>query len=223
MQNLFDRCTLSNKNEIKLNDENAKFSCFDITANENGLKFKMKLDTEIVECKTKILGEHNIENILTASAVAYQLKVTPKKIAQAISKLKPVSHRLELSKAENGVLILDDSFNSNINGTKMALKTLNLFENRRKVIVTPGLVELGDYEQEANEQFGKDIAKVCDIAIIVNQNNKNAIESGLLSQNFESENIYFVDTLREAIKLFETVLKRGDIVLLENDLPDNYI
>ena len=223
MQNLYDKCNLVNKKRVVLNDQNQDFTCFDIVANDKGLAFKMKLKTEIIDCKTKVLGDHNIENILLASVIAYDLGVTPKMIARAISKLKSVNHRLELSKAQNGVIILDDSFNSNVSGTKQALKTLSYFTNKRKVIVTPGLVELGDIEAELNEQFGKDIAQICDIAIIVNTHNKKAIESGLLSQNFDENNIYFVDTLRDAVKLFETVLKHGDVVLLENDLPDNYI
>ncbi len=222
VEDLFNKCTLENKQAIKLNDQSKKFTAFDISAGEDGLKFKLKLDTEIVECSTKILGEHNIENILVASSVAYDMGVKASDIASAISKLEPTSHRLELSKAENGVIIIDDSFNANIVGTKMALKTLSYFDKRRKVIVTPGLVDLGDYEPQANEEFGKDIAKVCDIVIIVNKNNCSAIKSGLDSQDFPQENIYMVDTLADATKLFETILKRGDVVLLENDLPDNY-
>ncbi len=222
VNDLFNRCKLSQKYRIALNDKTLDYTAYDISSNEDGLKFTLKLKDEMVECKTKILGEHNIENILVASAVAYDLGVTSKKIVQAIGKLEPAAHRLELSKAENGVLIIDDSFNANIIGTKCALKTLSYFENRRKVIVTPGLVDLGDLEAEANEQFGKDIAKVCDIAIVVNKNNAEALKSGLLSQNFPQENLYMVETLADATKIFETLLRRGDVVLLENDLPDNY-
>lgn len=222
VQDLFDRCNLTSKQQLKLNDQANKFTAFNIKSTSEGLKFSLKLGDEIVECSTKILGEHNIENILTASSVAYDLGVPASKIASAISKLEPVPHRLQLSTASNGVIIIDDSFNANTIGTKMALKTLALFEKRRKVIVTPGLVELGDREAEANEQFGKDIASVCDIVIIVNKNNAETIKSGLDSKNFPSENIYLVDTLADATKLFETVLRRGDVVLLENDLPDNY-
>lgn len=222
VQDLYDRCNVEQKYSSKLNDLASKFTAFDIVASDEGLKFKLKLDKEIVECSTKILGEHNIENILIASSVAYDMGVPVKKIVHAISKLEPVPHRLQLSKAENGVIIIDDSFNANTIGTKMALKTLSYFEKRRKVIVTPGLVELGDMEAEANEQFGKEIAKVCDLVIIVNKNNSLAIKSGLDSQSFPEENIYMVDTLADATKLFETLLRRGDVVLLENDLPDNY-
>lgn len=223
VNDLFLRCNLNDKFETKINCPDSEFSAFDIHSDEDGLKFKLKLKTEVVECKSKILGEHNIENILVASAVAYDLGVPSKKIAQAIAKLEPASHRLELRKAENGVLVIDDSFNANIMGTKCALKTLSYFENRRKVIVTPGLVDLGDREAEANEQFGKEIAKICDIAVIVNKNNAEAIKSGLTSQNFPMENLYMVETLADATKLFGTLLKRGDVVLIENDLPDNYI
>ena len=223
VDDLFQRCNLKDKYETQINNQSLDYTAFDITADEEGLKFKLKLKDEIVDCKTKILGEHNIENILIASAVSYDLGVSAKKIAQAISKLEPASHRLELKKAENGVIIIDDSFNANIIGTKCALKTLSYFENRRKVIVTPGLVELGDMEAEENEQFGKEIAKVCDIAVIVNKNNAEALKSGLNSQNFPQENLFMVETLADATKLFETLLRRGDVVLLENDLPDNYI
>lgn len=223
VNDLFVRCKLQNKFETTLNNPNANFSAFDIEADEEGIKFKLKLKDDVVECKSKILGKHNIENILIASAVAYDLGVPAKKIAQAITKLEPASHRLELRKAENGVLVIDDSFNANILGTKCALKTLSYFDNRRKVIVTPGLVDLGDREAEFNEQFGKEIAKICDVAVVVNKHNAEAIKSGLISQNFPLENLYMVETLADATKLFETLLRRGDVVLIENDLPDNYI
>ncbi|MBQ0017392.1 MAG: UDP-N-acetylmuramoyl-tripeptide--D-alanyl-D-alanine ligase [Clostridiales bacterium] len=222
MNDLVNRCNLKNKNVIGLDNPELKFTCYDKVADENGLKFKLKLGDEVVDCQTKILGDHNIENILVAASVAYDLGVKSKDIVRAIARLEPASHRLEINKAENGVIILDDSFNANIIGTKMALKTLSYFEGRRKIIVTPGLVELGDLEAESNEQFGKDIAKVCDIVVVVNKNNKNAILSGLISQNFDENNVYLVDTLNDATKLFGTLLKRGDVVLIENDLPDNY-
>ena len=222
VEDLFNQCTLENKSKIKLNDKDSQFTAYDIIADEDGLKFTLKLRNETVSCSTKILGEHNIENIVTASAVAYDLNVPAKVIAKAISKLEPANHRLELSKAPNGVIIIDDSFNANTVGTKMALKTLSYFEGRRKVIVTPGLVDLGDIEAEANELFGKEIAKVCDLVVIVNKNNKEALKSGLQSQSYTEENIYFTDTLADATKLFSTILKRGDVVLIENDLPDNY-
>lgn len=222
VDDLFKRCKLDGKQSVQLNKPELDFTAYNISSSENGLKFTLKLRNETIECETKILGEHNIENILVASGVSYDLGVPAKKIVQAIGKLQPASHRLELSKAENGVLIIDDSFNANIIGTKCALKTLEYFKNRRKVIVTPGLVDLGDIEAEANEQFGKEIAKVCDIVVIVNKNNSEAIKSGLMSKDFPLENIYMVDTLADATKLFETLLRRGDVVLLENDLPDNY-
>ena len=83
-------------------------------------------------------------------------------------------------------------------------------------------IELGEIEKQENKEFGKRIAKVADVVIIVNQVHREAIESGLQEENFNEENIIKVNNLTEVIALFKTFLKEGDIILLENDLPDSY-
>ena len=217
---LYDRCTLKNKIAVCSND--SFVFAKDIVATENGLEFKLCYDKKEYQTNTSILGEHNIQNILCAVALALKFGVTIEEILKVIPTLEAVEHRLQLKKLEDNILIIDDSFNSNIQGTAVALKTLNLFDGKRKIVVTPGLVELGKRENVENYEFGKRIAKVADLVIIVNKNQCDSIKKGLLDAGFKPENIFLQDTLFEVTDLFKTLLKSGDVVLLENDLPDNY-
>ena len=190
--------------------------------NRAGIKFDLVYDDKIYNFKTQILGEQNLQNILLCINIAIYLKVDIDDIKDAVANLTPVNHRLELKQNENGVTILDDSFNSNEAGTLYALKTLALFKKNRKIVATPGLVELGDKEEQANYEFGKNIAEYADICIIINKYNKESIKKGLLDNNFNKDNIYEVESLFLATELFKTLLQPNDVVLLENDLPDNY-
>ena len=93
----------------------------------------------------------------------------------------------------------------------------------QKIIITPGLVELGKLEKEENIKYGEKLAKVADYVIIVNQVNLDSIKQGLENKKFDKEKIFTVDTLKDAKTKLKDIVKEGDTVLFENDLPDNYI
>ena len=195
----------------------------DIKITQEGCEFTLKLDGENpVKCVTRLLGKHNIENIIMCAMLANKMGVSAGDIAIAISRLAPTPHRLELVKADNGLLILDDSYNASPGGTVAALEVLSLFKGK-KVVMTPGLVELGIKQDEENFKFGVRLARVADKVIVVNELNKSAITDGLKSQSFPMENIYTVKTLEEAKAVYTIILKAGDVLLIENDLPDNYL
>lgn len=218
---LFEKC--KNKKCFTSTENNSAFaSAKNVKISSSGITFTLIIDGGEVECKTKLLGEHNLENILMSAALAYNLGLSLEQIRIGISKLKPVNHRLELKK-ENGISILDDAYNSNVEGSLCALKVLDLFEGGKKFVVTPGLVELGSKEKEENVNFGKNLAKHADCVIIVNKTNKDAIFEGLVSEGFSEENILIAQTLIEARIMLKERAKKGDVVLFENDLPDNYI
>ena len=217
---MYENCKL--KNKVAVAEKDTYLFAKDIVATCDGLEFVLCFDGKEYDTHTEILGEHNIQNILSAAALALKLGIKIEDILEIIPTLKPAEHRLELKQLENDILIIDDSFNSNIQGTAVALETLKLFENNRKIIVTPGLVELGKRENIENEEFGKRIAKVCDIVILVGKNQSENIKKGLLEEGFEEKDIIMQDSLFEVTNLFKTLLVSGDVVLLENDLPDNY-
>lgn len=195
--------------------------CSNIKANENGTQFVLNIDGFKLECQTKLMGRFNLENISLCSALAFKLGVGLTQIKDAISELKPISHRMELIQGVNSIVI-DDSFNASVEGCKAALEVLSLFENKTKVIVTPGIVEMGDIATKVNFDFGKQIADVCDYAIIVNEINAQAIKDGLFKNGFDHHKIFFAENLEKAKEKLVELALDDSVVLFENDLPDLY-
>lgn len=195
----------------------------DISVSEIGSEFILGLKSgEEISCKTNILGKHNIQNILAGASVGIALEMSLEEIARGISKIEAVPHRLQLINPGTGVIIIDDAFNSNPDGAKAALEVLSAFEDGRKIIITPGMVELGEMEAEEHRKFGVNIGNTCDYAILIGKNRTKDIEKGILSTNFDGDYIYVVNTLDEAVKLLQGITKQKDVVLFENDLPDNF-
>ncbi len=201
------------------NDYQAK----DVQVSGAGTSFTVTAPNgESAEFSTRLVGRHNVENIVGAIAAANSLGVPMKKLVMAVRRLVSVPHRLELTKHGN-VSILDDAYNSNPNGAKVALETLSLFEGSVKILVTPGMVELGEKEAEYNEEFGKQAAAVCDYIILVGQKNSADIERGALTAGFDKEKIFTKSSFKEASELmYEIDAGKEKVILLENDLPDNY-
>lgn len=174
-----------------------------------------------IPCETRLLGEHNIRNILMATAVAKHLGLSREQIARGVAALKPVEHRLQLLQSAGGVTVIDDAFNTNPTSSKRALDVLRGFSGRR-VIVTPGMVELGAEEARFNEEFGRYMAGCVDVAVLVGRKHTAPIAQGLRAAGFAPENIHVVSSLDEASALNRTLLRAGDVVMYENDLPDHY-
>ena len=177
-------------------------------------------DGASARCTTRLLGKHNVQNILGCAAVARAMGLTMEEIARGIARVHPVEHRLQLIPTTNGVTVIDDAFNSNPAGTRAALEVLKSFPGR-KIVVTPGLVELGDAEAAENEAFGRAMAAVADIAILVARN-APAIQKGLLEAGFPQDNLIVTGRLSEATAALGRITRIGDVVLFENDLPDHY-
>ncbi len=196
--------------------------CDGVTVSQDGCAFTLHIkDKGSIECQTRLLGEHNLQNILLASAVASDLGLTLKQIAHGIAKLQPIRHRLELISRPGTFTIINDAFNSNPVGAKAALQVLKAFPQRR-IIITPGMVELGEKEAEYNRDFGRSIADCADIAIIVGKGRAAPILEGLKEAGFPEENMHRVDSLDDSTRLLHTLVLPTDTVLYENDLPDHY-
>lgn len=201
----------------------AQFSIENIVVTSQGSTFSVQKDkVDYGHFQTKLLGEHNLSNLAAAVAVAEHLGVSNKQMEIGIKKLQPVQHRLSIRKISGGITILDDAFNSNAVGARMATEVLGQMEGKRKIIVTPGMVELGDKAYELNKIFGTQIAKNADLAILVGQTNKDAITEGLQSENFPESKIYHAANFDDATKWLGARMQTGDVILYENDLPDSY-
>ena len=214
--------TAKTKTLCGMNPERAQCWCDNVSVSPEGSSFTLHIqDKGSVECQTRLLGEHNLQNILLAAAVASDLGLTLKQIVHGIAKLQPIKHRLELISRPGSFTIINDAFNSNPIGAKAALKVLKEFPKRR-IIITPGMVELGEKEAEYNRDFGRSIADCADIAIIVGKGRATPILEGLKEAGFPVENTYRVDSLNDSTVLLHTLVQPGDTVLYENDLPDHY-
>jgi UDP-N-acetylmuramoyl-tripeptide--D-alanyl-D-alanine ligase len=143
-------------------------------------------------------------------------------MAMAASRMEPVEHRLEL-KSQNGITVIDDAFNSNPVGAKNAVETLAAFNEGRKIIITPGMIELGDLQEEKNREFGEQIGNAhLDLVLLVGQNQTKSISEGIASTGFDMEKVKTVSSLYEANKTMQDFAAEGDVVLYENDLPDSF-
>lgn len=194
----------------------------DIEYTSGGTSFTVKgKDGTELHLTTRLLGEFNISNILAAITVAKYLGIEDELIKRGVASIEPVEHRLSMKHTVTGVTILDDAFNSNPDGSRMALEVLKEFKGGKRIVVTPGMVELGSRQFELNEKFGERIAECCDIAIVVGRHNREAITKGIEKGKFAGK-LYETDTFEEAQKLVGPMLQPGDTILYENDLPDSF-
>jgi len=179
--------------------------------------------TDSEKIATSLLGIHNVQNILLGAAVALELNLRLPTIRIAASQMKPVEHRLEL-KQRNGITVIDDAFNSNPQGAKNAVEILASFNTGRKILITPGMVELGELEEKENHKFGELIAiHEIDLAILVGHERTIPIKEGIESaRKSDSPEVKIADTLFEANEMMSNYVRKGDVVLYENDLPDSY-
>lgn len=200
-------------------EESSPVRYSDVAVCDNGSVFTLWLYGTRIECMTSLLGVHNIENLTLAAGMAFRFGISPEQIRDVIAEIRPVPHRLQLIEG-NGIRIIDDTFNSNPDGARRALEVLALFSGR-KVVVTPGMVELGAAEEEENAALGRMLAQVADMVMLVGGKRTKAIGRGLKEGGFQGDTRVYA-TLEEAEAAFKETLHVGDVLLLLNDLPDCY-
>ncbi|MEZ5351392.1 MAG: UDP-N-acetylmuramoyl-tripeptide--D-alanyl-D-alanine ligase [Bryobacteraceae bacterium] len=188
-----------------------------------GLRFTIVTrDGTRAEAATPIVGRHNVLNILGATRIALELGLTLEECARAIAKLKPAPHRLEVKPGGGGTTIIDDSYNSNPIGAAEALHVLSQYTGGKRILITPGMIELGVLHEEKNEELGRLAAESADVVILVGREQTRPVQKGLRSAGFAEGSLHVVKDLDEATALFPKLLRPGDVLLFENDLPDLY-
>jgi UDP-N-acetylmuramoyl-tripeptide--D-alanyl-D-alanine ligase len=170
---------------------------------------------------TKLLGRHNVTNILAALAVADYLGVESSGASVSVRRLEAVPHRLQLI-SRGDIIIIDDAYNSNAAGAEAALEVLSGFDGF-KILVTPGMVELGGEQDALNRKFGESAARVCDFVVLVGERVTKSILAGLNGAAYPKEKVFTAKSVAEAFEKVNSI-KAGKqkVVLIENDLPDNY-
>ncbi len=174
-----------------------------------------------VTVSTVLLGQKNVYNILAACALGHYFGLSDKELVLGVKRIAPISHRLEVRNVQN-TTIIDDSYNSNPEGSKTALEVLSLMEGC-KYIITPGMIELGEKQYELNKEFGKEIAKVCDKVYLIGKNQTKPIQDGLTDAKYSFDNVKIFNQFKEAYNdIIKTSGNKKSVILIENDLPDSF-
>ena len=198
----------------------ADYMAEEISYSIHGMKFTIVHGDERIPCETRLLGELNVLNILCAVAVARHLEIDWKTIQRGIRQMKQVEHRLEQRRINNRMFI-DDAFNSNPSGSAMALDVLSMMPGKR-IVVTPGMIELGDQQESINREFGAQMKGRADEVILVGSHQTEPIKEGLRLSGFDMNHVTTVDKVREAFDIVYRITTPEDTILLENDLPDAF-
>jgi UDP-N-acetylmuramoyl-tripeptide--D-alanyl-D-alanine ligase len=206
----------------------AELTAVDIAMAEGTTRFTIRRRTASAGTaealvRTRLLGRHNVANLLAAAVVGTSLDLPLEAIARSLARVSPPAHRLSpILNRQAGIVVIDDAYNSNPVGAAAALEVLASHQAERRLLVTPGMVELGEREAEENERFGTQAAAVCDLVVLVGEERSKPILAGLNAASFPDSQIHVVANASEAEALLAKTTRRGDVVLFENDLPDLY-
>ena len=212
------------KNFVKYGlNEDSDYYAKNIEITERGSSFDVVMPkNRKINIKTKLLGKLNVLNIVCGVAVADKLGLSEEQIKMGVKFIKPVEHRLELRPNPNGSIIIDDSYNSNERGANMALEVLGSFKGKKRILITPGIVELGDKAYEINKNLGKEATKHSDFIILVGEKQAGPMFDGLKEEKYPESQTMIAKNLDEAIKKMYELMDENTVVLLENDLPDSF-
>lgn len=190
----------------------------------SGLSFDVtdKNSDETVTFKTTLLGQHNVTNLLLATAVASHEGMSLTEIAQRVRGLQPAESRLVRNVTPNGLTIINDAYSANPVGVVGSLRVLGMHDTGKRLLVTPGMVELGHLHDEENHKLGQTAAQYATDIILVGEKQTKPVYAGLMDANFPVEQVQIVETLNEAIAWYQQHLTSGDTILFLNDLPDTY-
>lgn len=214
------------KNDVKvltysLQDDSCDIYGFDIKYQEQGMEFKFKLHNLIYSCSTKLLGRHNVENIMAAILLADHLGYSIDDITSAIKRLAPVKNRLELKRVNNKTIMIDDAFNANEVGIKESIYILGQYQGKKRILITPGLIDLGSISKKIHHDLGMYLTKYVDQVMIVGDYNYQDIIDGIEQTDFDLKRVKkydnFLEAYRNAISIDE-----DKVILVANDLPDKF-
>lgn len=205
---------------IGIDNKDADVYAYDIKLTEAGTTFKVKFndDRKEYEFSTKLLGKANIYNILAGLALGNSFNIGKDLLIQAVKKIKPVEHRLELKRYFDMHLI-DDAYNANPDGCKMALDVLKLMPGKR-IVISSGMIELGNLAQKLHCELGEYMAKTTDAVILIGKEQTKDIYNGLKGSKYNMDNVYVLNNIMDAFDLVKKLKEKETYILLQSDLPD---
>jgi UDP-N-acetylmuramoyl-tripeptide--D-alanyl-D-alanine ligase len=171
--------------------------------------------------RAPLFGLHHGRNVALAFAAACTLGLAPEDVVASLRSTPQIAHRLEVKREGNGAILVDDAYNSNPVGFASALALLDVLHRPggRRILVTPGMVELGTAHDEEHARIGRLAAAHVDVLLAVAPHRIASLARSFAAAAPERE-VVPCPGFAEARRWMEQNLAPGDVVLLENDLPD---
>lgn len=186
----------------------------------HGTSFSIRKKGEIIWAQTGILGIQNIGILSVAVAIADSFGLTQSQIVEGLKKVQPFEHRMQPSRL-HGAWVIDDTYNGNSEGVAAGLKLLKQLDAKRRIYITPGLVEQGEKTEEVHVKIGKQIADVADVVVLMQNSVTDYIAAGLQDKKYKGK-LLVVDDPLYFYKNLDQFVATGDVVLMQNDWTDNY-
>ena len=201
------------KDDLQIHNVEQKF---------HGLAITFEYKNTIYSPEIPIYGLHHAHNIVLAFALAVELGISTDDIQDALASVPQIEHRLEVKRQPDGSILIDDAYNSNPIGFQSALNLLaTIREKGRKVLITPGMVELGVAHDDAHEKIGQSAGEVCDVCLVVNPSRIPTFVKGFKSTG-NGKTLKEFDSFKDAQAWYLKNKTPDDVLLIENDLPDMY-
>ena len=189
----------------------------------DGIQVTVQWHEKEYHLRAPLYGEHHIGNMAVAFATACMLGISPGDAVTALAAVPQITHRLEVKPGVNGSILIDDAYNSNPVGFASGLRLLDQLKRLggRRILVTPGMVELGSAHQNEHMLIGKLAGQMADVLLAVLPGRILALVEGFQTSNPQGTVIPCID-LAAAQSWLSANLSSADVVLMENDLPDLY-
>jgi UDP-N-acetylmuramoyl-tripeptide--D-alanyl-D-alanine ligase len=218
---------LNGDNEILLREDGDSTTLYSRQGTENNAVSNVKIgafDTVFSLGKFKVqsglLGWHNIGVVSAAVELAQQMELTDGEIREGLKNLKPFEHRMQPYEL-NGAIIIDDTYNGNLDGVRAGLELLSGLQARRKIYVTPGLVEQGDKAEANHREIGELLVGKVDEVVLMRNSVTGFVADSLALHGFAGK-LTLVDDPLDFYENLDKFVAAGDVVLMQNDWTDNY-
>ena len=193
----------------------------EVKVSVNELRFTLTTKKQTYTIKTQLIGRHNIGPIVACVQIAEKLGLDKKHIEASLATMRPYEHRME-PRLQQDAWIIDDTYNGNIDGMTAGLALLAELSAKRKIYVTPGLVDQGKETKAVHTALGECIAQAAPGIVVLMKNSVQPyIAQGMQNGGYSGQLRVEDDPLGFYTHLNEFIAA-GDVVLLQNDWPDNY-
>ena len=206
--------------KYSLSDKSADFVADKIKIKKDGMSFEVVHKNNRMKFETRLFGTVNVENMLVAVAMAIMLGVDKKIIQKGVMDIRPVKNRLELKKIGKATIV-DNTYSSNEAGFRTLLNDLSKLEGK-KVLVTPGIVELGKLTKSIHQRLGRIVGDMFDEVVLVGESERTrSLQVGIGKARAKTK-VWFMEEFSNYWPTVYKLSEKYDWVVLENDLPENY-